>query len=46
MYIYGYINGGNMNPFRNFTITERLLLDIASIDEFKGRWAILGNLAP
>ncbi len=35
-----------MNPFQNFTITERLLQDIARIDEFKGRWAILGNLAP
>jgi len=35
-----------MNPFQNLTITERLLRDITRIDEFKGRWAILGNLAP
>lgn len=35
-----------MNPFQHFTITERLLKDIARIDEFKGRWATLGKLAP
>jgi Fic family protein len=27
-------------------ITEQLLRSIAEIDEFKGRWAALGNLAP
>ncbi|MFC1628694.1 Fic family protein [Gemmatimonadota bacterium] len=35
-----------MNPFRNFTITDRLLRDIARIDEFKGRWESIGRLAP
>ncbi|MFC1539863.1 Fic family protein [Gemmatimonadota bacterium] len=35
-----------MNPFSNFTITQRLLNDIAQIDEFKGRWASIGRLAP
>jgi len=36
----------HMNPFSNFTITQRLLNDIARIDEFKGRWASIGRLAP
>jgi Fic family protein len=35
-----------MNPFRGFEVTELLLRSIAGIDEFKGRWAVLGNLAP
>ena len=35
-----------MNPLRSFTITPELLKAIAAIDEFKGRWVALGNLAP
>ena len=35
-----------MDPLRNFSITPELLRAIATIDEFKGRWAALGNLAP
>lgn len=35
-----------MNPFSHFTISDALLNDIARIDEFKGRWASIGSLAP
>ncbi|MFC1499983.1 Fic family protein [Candidatus Zixiibacteriota bacterium] len=35
-----------MNPFSHFTISEALLNNIARIDEFKGRWASIGRLAP
>ncbi len=35
-----------MNPLRELQVTEALLCSIAGIDEFKGRWAALGNLAP
>lgn len=35
-----------MDPFRGHAISEPLLKAIAGIDEFKGRWAALGNLAP
>lgn len=35
-----------MNPLQNLAVTQRLLKAIAEIDEFKGRWATLGNLAP
>lgn len=35
-----------MKPFENLTVGQRLLKAIAEIDEFKGRWAALGNLAP
>ena len=35
-----------MEPFKNLCITQELLRSIAEIDEFKGRWSALGNLAP
>lgn len=35
-----------MDPLRGLEITEQLLRSIAAIDEFKGSWAALGNLAP
>jgi Fic family protein len=35
-----------MDFLDHFTISGRLLTSIAEIDEFKGRWAALGNLAP
>jgi Fic family protein len=35
-----------MDPLRGLEVTEQLLRSIAEIDEFKGRWAALGNLAP
>lgn len=35
-----------MDPLRRLTITPELLTTIAAIDEFKGRWSALGNLAP
>ena len=35
-----------MKPFRNLIISSDLLKDIAGIDEFKGRWDAIGNLAP
>ena len=35
-----------MDPLRRLEVTEQLLRSIAGIDEFKGRWAALGNLAP
>jgi len=35
-----------MDPLRGLEVTEQLLRSIAGIDEFKGRWAAIGNLAP
>lgn len=35
-----------MGPLDRLVITEPLLRRIAGIDEFKGRWTALGNLAP
>jgi len=35
-----------MNLLHGLEVTEQLLRSIAGIDEFKGRWAALGNLAP
>lgn len=35
-----------MDPLRGLEVTEQLLRKIAGIDEFKGRWAAHGNLAP
>lgn len=35
-----------MNPLAGLEVTEQLLRSIAGIDEFKGSWAALGNLAP
>lgn len=35
-----------MNPLAQMLITPELLRNIAEIDEFKGRWEALGNLAP
>jgi Fic family protein len=46
MYIYGCTNGGYVNPLSNLVITPDLLKYIAEIDEFKGRWDAIGNLAP
>jgi len=35
-----------MNPLDELAVDQRLLKKIAEIDEFKGRWAALGRLAP
>ncbi len=35
-----------MDYLNNFTISGQLLKSIAEIDEFKGKWAAFGNLAP
>ncbi len=35
-----------LEPLANTKISARLLKAIATIDEFKGRWTALGNLAP
>jgi len=35
-----------MNPLDELAVDQRLLKKIAEIDEFKGRWAALGGLAP
>ena len=35
-----------MNPLERLAVSQRLLKAIAEIDEFKGRWAALGKLAP
>jgi len=35
-----------MNPLHGLGLTGQLLRSIAGIDEFKGRWAALRNLAP
>jgi Fic family protein len=35
-----------MNPLAQTVITPELLRMVAEIDEFKGRWEALGNLAP
>jgi Fic family protein len=35
-----------MNPLGRLEVTEQLLRSISGIDEFKGSWAALGNLAP
>ena len=35
-----------MDPLCGLEVTELLLRSIAEIDEFKGRWSALGNLAP
>lgn len=37
---------GFMDPLNRLQITKQLLKAIAEMDEFKGRWAALGNLAP
>ncbi len=41
----GWIYGGDVDPLREFSISGSLLKAIAGIDEFKGHWAALGNLA-
>ena len=43
--IYGYIYG-YVEPFRDFKISGEILKIIAELDEFKGRWQALGQLAP
>ncbi|MBN1960715.1 MAG: hypothetical protein JW841_07190 [Deltaproteobacteria bacterium] len=35
-----------MKPLKKLVITAKLLKNIAEIDEFKGRWEAIGNLAP
>lgn len=35
-----------MNSVKSLEITPEILLLIAEIDEFKGAWRALGNLAP
>src|SRR4030095_126060 len=35
-----------LNPFKNTAFTPDLLRLIGEIDEFKGLWKALGNLAP
>jgi Fic family protein len=35
-----------MDPLARLELTPKLLLDIASLDEFKGQWKALGGLAP
>src|SRR5438132_14161825 len=47
MDIYGY-NYGYMplNPFKNLILTSDLLRLVGEIDEIKGAWMALGNLAP
>jgi len=35
-----------MDPLGGLKVTEQLLRSIAGIDEFKGSWSALGNLAP
>jgi Fic family protein len=35
-----------LNPLSEFELPARLVKVIGEIDEFKGRWAALGNLAP
>ena len=35
-----------MDPLRHLTISPEVLKAVAEIDEFKGRWAALGNLPP
>src|SRR6187399_1544653 len=40
------MRGGALNPFKYTTFTSDLLRLIGEIDEFKGAWKALGNLAP
>lgn len=35
-----------MNPFQNLRISPEMLRLVAELDEFKGRWQAVGNLAP
>jgi Fic family protein len=35
-----------LNPFKNLALTSDLLRLVGEIDEFKGAWMALGNLAP
>src|SRR5262245_42304301 len=34
------------DPFKNLSLTTELLRIVGEIDEFKGSWKALGNLAP
>jgi len=43
---YGYIYGYAMDLLARLEITPALMRDIARVDEFKGRWASLSQLAP
>ena len=36
----------DLTPFAHFVITPEILSLIAELDEFKGRWSAVGNLAP
>ena len=47
MVIYGSIYGSIMlEPFKHLVITNEILNLISEIDEFKGSWRALGQLAP
>jgi Fic family protein len=46
MDIYGCRNGGIMYFLDKLVLSESLLKAIAEIDEFKGAWIAIGNLAP
>jgi Fic family protein len=40
------VSMAKLNPLQHLEITGELLRAIAELEEFKGRWAALGNLAP
>ena len=42
----GIFRGMPFDPFRNHLLTTELLRLVGEIDEFKGSWKALGNLAP
>ena len=42
----GIFRGMPFDPFRNLLLTTELLRLVGEIDEFKGSWKALGNLAP
>src|SRR5688572_33061541 len=44
--VKGSTRGGALDPFRHTSFTAYLLRFIGEIDEFKGAWKALGNLAP
>jgi len=44
--VKGSTRGGALDPFRHTSFTADLLRLIGEIDEFKGAWKALGNLAP
>src|SRR5512136_3058491 len=46
MDIYGCLCGEYMNPLGKLHISPEILRLIAELEEFKGRWQALGQLAP